>query len=505
MENAILTQSSRSTARHVVIVGGGPAGLSAALAAKNAGARVTLIESSDQLGGQFWRHLPAECAGAKEAKLHHSWDTYTRLRDGVLNDENCEVMFEAQVWSLEYDHDTQLALNILVGPPDGTDRTSVRLTPDALVLATGAHDRTLPFPGWDLPGVFTAGAAQAFAKSERIAVGKRVVVAGAGPFLLPVMSSLATANAEVIGVFEASQVRNLTNWITRAPWKMLGAAHKGSELVEYVGIHLRHRVPYHLGSAVIAAHGTDQVESVTVAKIDHNWQPIPGTEKQYEVDAVCVSHGFTPRIELAIAAGCTISSSRFVQVNTRQETSVPNIYAAGEITSIGGCDAALSEGEIAGHCAAGGDLQAPSLRRAVRAQATFAHFADRLEAAHGVRSGWMSWVDDDTVLCRCEETKFGAFRDTVALTESSGLRSTKLTTRVGLGICQGRICGRNVEAILAQLTGDPQGDGARTDRRPIVTPVRLGDIACSGDTLQDPQSPPHRVDDQAIYPTESEA
>jgi len=166
--------ASNPDTKHVVVVGGGPAGLAAAVAASKEGARVTLVEASDELGGQFWRHLPAERAGAKEAKLHHNWDTYVQLRESVLNADSCEVLLEAQVWAIEIE-DAKPVLNVVVGNVDDGDRTPVRLYPDALVLATGAHDRTLPFPGWDLPGVFTAGAAQAFAKSERIAVGERVI------------------------------------------------------------------------------------------------------------------------------------------------------------------------------------------------------------------------------------------------------------------------------------------------------------------------------------------
>jgi NADPH-dependent 2,4-dienoyl-CoA reductase/sulfur reductase-like enzyme len=464
----------------VVVVGGGPAGMAAVRAALAAGARVTLLESSDALGGQFWRHLPEERAGAKEAKLHHNWDTYASLRDAVLAHPRCDVRLESQVWSLETTADGRPALNVLTGPPDSVDREPSRLEPDALVLATGAHDRTLPFPGWTLPGVFTAGAAQAFAKSERIAVGKRVVVAGAGPFLLPVMSSLVAARARVVGVYEANRLRNLRHWVAKAPWRMLGAAHKGGELLEYVSAHVRHRVPYRTGHVVVAAHGTTHVERVTLAKVDANWAPIAGTEFDVEADAVCVSHGFTPRIELAIAAGCEISPERFVRVDARQRTSVPGVYAAGEITSIGGCDSALAEGEIAGYCAAGGAPGDRALRRAVRSRDTFVHFADRLEAAHGIRRGWTAWLQRDTLLCRCEETKVGTFTDAVRTTGAPGLRSTKLSTRAGLGICQGRICGRNVEALLAVLTGSPEGDGASTDRRPVVTPVRLGDLASVG-------------------------
>src|SRR5699024_7113858 len=173
-------------------------------------------------------------AGAKEAKLHHNWDTFVQLRESVLNADTCEVLLEAQVWAIEIE-DAKPVLNVVVGNVDDGGRTPVRLNPEALVLATGAHDRSLPLPGWDLPGVFTAGAAQAFAKSERIAVGERIIVAGAGPFLLPVMSSLAAANAKVVGVFEANRIGNLKNWLLNAPWKLAGAAHKGGEESEAEG------------------------------------------------------------------------------------------------------------------------------------------------------------------------------------------------------------------------------------------------------------------------------
>src|SRR5690625_1148316 len=93
--------ASNPDTKHVVVVGGGPAGLAAAVAASKEGARVTLVEASDELGGQFWRHLPAERAGAKEAKLHHNWDTYVQLRESVLNADSCEVLLEAQVWAIE--------------------------------------------------------------------------------------------------------------------------------------------------------------------------------------------------------------------------------------------------------------------------------------------------------------------------------------------------------------------------------------------------------------------
>jgi NADPH-dependent 2,4-dienoyl-CoA reductase/sulfur reductase-like enzyme len=480
----------------ILILGAGPAGLAAARAARRRGADVTLVDSSEQLGGQFWRHLPDARPAARERLLHHGWDTFRSLQAELAADDGCRILMSASVFAIESGDTGPGRVHIVVGPSDGVGRERIELSPDAIVLATGAHDRTLPFPGWDLPGVFTGGAAQALAKGERLAVGRRVVVAGAGPFLLPVAASLAATGSRVLGVFESSRVSSLARgWMPR-PWQLLPAAKKGVELAGYLGGHLRNRIPYTAGASVIAAHGTDRVESVTVASLDANWTPVAGTEREIAVDAVCVSHGFTPRLELAIAAGCRITAERFVAVDDAQETSVPGVFAAGEITGIGGVDLALAEGAIAGHAAAGGN---PSdLRRAVRQRRVFAGFARRIEAAHGIRPGWPDMVTDDTLVCRCEEVSFGALCRTAESTASTSLRSLKLSTRAGLGICQGRVCGRSLEQLIARrLPGNTLGDVVSTDRRPLAIPLRLGELAAaarpsdsrpSTDPLKGPQS-----------------
>src|SRR5690606_38215905 len=163
---------------------------------------------------------------------------------------------------------------------------------------------------------------------------------------------------------------------------------------------------------------------------------------------------------------------RFVHVDVDQRTSVDDVYAAGEITGIGGVDAALVEGRIAGHRAAGGDVA--DLGPALRRRRAAADLARRIEAAHGVRPGWTSWMREDTLVCRCEEVSYGRLRDVAAATSQTSLRSLKLTTRAGLGICQARMCGRTVEA----LTGvDPTRAADTSDRRPLAAPIRLGDLA----------------------------
>jgi len=473
------------SARSVVVVGAGPTGLSAARAAARAGAEVTLLDASDQVGGQFWRHraLPGGTTSPDEHRYHHGWGTFTALRDVVLGHPRVTVLTSAQVWALER-LDDGVRLRVLVGPADAAGREHLTLTPDALVLATGAHDRTLPFPGWQLPGVTTAGAAQALAKSERVAVGDRVVVAGAGPFLLPVATSLLLTGARVLSVHEAATPAALAHgWVSR-PAGLLGAAHKLGELGGYAGALARHRVAYRLGEAVVAARGDGRVEEVTVARVDARWSPVPGTERTVAADAVAVSHGFTPRLELAVAAGCAISPDRFVVVDDEQRSSVPGVWAAGELTGIGGAEAALAEGWVAGHRAASGPPDDAGLARAVRRRARSADFTRRLEAAHGIRGGWTSWLRDDTLVCRCEEVDAGTLRAAACATGSTDLRSVRLTSRAGLGPCQARICGRTVAELVDAAGPDaspgapaPEAPPAVPDRRPLVVPVRLGDLA----------------------------
>jgi NADPH-dependent 2,4-dienoyl-CoA reductase/sulfur reductase-like enzyme len=461
--------------RTVIIIGGGPAGLAAASAALDRGARVVMLEAAARLGGQFWRH-PAD-RSATDTGLQHGWRTFLELTDRISGDPSARVITNAQVWAI--DHDLQgPRVQAAVGVADGPGREMISIAGDSLIIATGAHDRTLPFPGWDLPGVVTGGAAQAMAKAEAVAVGARVAVSGSGPFLLPVAASLAAAGAQVVGVFEASTPGALAaGWLPRAPW----LAGRVPELAGYLAELAARRIPYRTGRAVIRAHGDPSVSGVTVSRVDGDWRPFPGTAEYFDADAVCVSHGFTPRLELAIAAGCAISADRFVTVDDAQSTSVAGVYAAGETTGIGGSDVALAEGRIAGHVAAGGAPTDPELRRPVRRRATLRRLAAAIRDGHRIGRNWTSWLTDDTVICRCEEVSYGRLRTVLAATGTTGLRPAKLTTRVGLGPCQGRICGPTVEELL--IGADRRsGDGVIIDRRPIAAPIRLGELAREPDS-----------------------
>ena len=369
--------------------------------------------------------------------MHHQWQRYQQLRSAIGSDPALTVDVGAHVWAIER-RDDGVRVNMVRATSTDGSTPRVNHRPGVGPGHRGARSRSSR-PGWTLPGVVTAGAAQAMAKGERIAIGERVVIAGAGPFLFPVTDSVQKSGSSVVGVYEAAGIRQLArHWLVR-PWELRSATNKMAELTGYVGTHLRGRIPYRPGWGIVAINGTDRVESATVARLDEEWRPVAGTERIVECDAVCLGHGFTPRLELAIAAGCGLSRDRFVTVDRAQRTSVPSVFAAGEITGIGGVDLALAEGEIAGWVAAGGAPTDSQLAAAVRARAAFARFARRMAAAHRIGSGWTDWLEPSTVVCRCEEVDYGTLLAVRRDTESVGLRSLKLTTRAGLGLCQGRI------------------------------------------------------------------
>ncbi|TDD45617.1 FAD-binding protein, partial [Kribbella antibiotica] len=379
----------------VVVVGAGPAGMAAALAAADGGASVVLIDAGRAVGGQFHRQAAAEF-GVRGKEFGAS---------RVLSHERITYLPESSAWAVE-----GLRLWVQSGAADAAGRSAFAVDSQAVVLATGAYDRVLPFPGWDLPGVYTAGAAQALAKGQRIAVGRRVVVAGTGPFLLPVAESLVGVGASVVGLFEANRLATVVRGWSSDP---MVAVSKLGELAGYARVLAQHRVLLRHGWTVTEAHGSDRVEAVTVARLDVGWNPLPGTERRIECDAVCVGFGFTPQLELAVAAGSRLTDDGLaVVVDSQQQTTTPGVFAAGELTGIGGAALSAAEGVVAGAAAARsvGHSTAVNTERLPRLQ----RFAAALGRAYPVREGWKAWSVASTVVCRCEEVCRGEVEGAVA-------------------------------------------------------------------------------------------
>lgn len=449
----------------VVVVGAGPAGLHAALAAAEAGADVLVVDGAAELGGQFHRR-PAGAAGPPVARR-------------VLDHPLVTVLGDTSVWSVQPGR----RLHLVSGPADSPGAVMSTVDASALVLATGAHDRVLPFPGWELPGVLTAGAAQTLAKTQRLAPGRRVLVAGTGPFLLPVTAALLDVGADVPAVLDATGPTAAARGWAAHPATLARGTPLIAQLAGYAATLARHRVRYRPRTAVVAAHGDSRLTAVTTARLDADWHELPGTRRELAVDAIAVGVGFTPRTELAVAAGCRLDGE-FVAVTAAQVTSVPGVFAAGELTGIAGAQAAAAEGTLAGLAAAAWVGRPISRRRRATALRRVRHargHAAALAAAWPVRAGWRDWVTPDTVVCRCEEVDHAALAAAVRDRDVTGVRSLKLSCRVGLGRCQGRLCGTNAvelaDALRATHGRPPLTDRAAFAGRPIATPIRLGDLA----------------------------
>lgn len=416
-------QVDRALTGDVVVVGAGPAGIAAACAAAERGKRVVLVDNNPWPGGQIWKAPPA----GEIPPLAASW----RRR---LEACGAEVLGRATVFAaLERNR-------LLAASPDG----GIVLTGEKIILATGARELALPFPGWTLPGVLAPGGLESLAKSGWPVRGKRVVVAGSGPLLLAAASGLKRHGATIVAMAEQAPWTRLLRFgltLTRRPGKLLE------------GLAIQRRLwatPYRCGWWPVRAEGDGRVEAVVLTD-GRRRRTLP-------CDYLACGFGLVPNVELAQLLGCRLRAG-LVEVDGCQETTVRHVFCAGEPTGIGGMDCALVEGQIAGLCAAGYTGEA---RRLFRRREGWHRFRENLATAFVLRDELRGLAAADTVVCRCEDVR----RD--ALEGCAGFRAAKLQTRCGMGACQGRTCG----AATRFLWG-----WENDSHRPPILPVRLAALA----------------------------
>jgi len=408
----------------ILIVGAGPAGMAAALAAAPSGARIAVLDDNPAAGGQIWRdgpqaHLPAL---AREYRRH------------LEAQANIQLLPASRVVALAGPQ------ALLVEDPE----QGRVIEYEKLILCTGARELLLPFPGWTLPGVTGAGGLQALIKGGLPVAGERIVIAGSGPLLLASAATARDNGAQVLHILEHaswSAVAGFATQLPRWPHKLLqsfGLFHPG----------------YRASSHVVEALGDGRLEALRLN--------IGGQLREIACEPLACGFGLVPNLQLGQALGCRIDNSA-IAVDAWQATSLAGVYAAGESTGFGGSEKALVEGAIAGHAAVGEQEAAQCLWSQ---RQRWHGFARALNGAFALGDAVRQLARPDTLICRCEDVPLSA------VTDHQGWSQAKLASRCGMGACQGRVCGAAAQALFGWQPPAP---------RPPFSPARIDTLLQLGD------------------------
>jgi NADPH-dependent 2,4-dienoyl-CoA reductase/sulfur reductase-like enzyme len=461
----------------VLVVGGGPAGMSAALATSQAGLRTLLVDERPTLGGQIFKQPGPGFTITDTGPLGAQW-RFGRALVRRAEDSGVDLATRTAVVDLEPYRDGWTAIL-------ATDHGTRSVTVPRVVVAAGAHDRPVVFPGWTLPGVITAGGLQTLAKTQRFLPGRRMVFAGSGPVALAFPAQLAGFGADIAVALEAGPAPGPADVlrIARTAW---GNRDLLRDAARYRSQLLRHRIPLRYGRMVIRAEGDRRVEQVVHAAVDADWRVVPGTEETVEADLLCVGYGFVPSPELLRLVGCgfddvEVLGGPVVRRDSWCRTTVPGIYAAGDGTGVEGSWVAIDEGTVAGLAAAmdGGALRAeqavPRAARARRRLSARRALATATARMYRIGPGIYELADAGTVVCRCEEVTAGALGAAVA--EVGDVSVAKALTRAGMGPCQGRNCGRHIAAMIGRAHQIPLDAVPPATPRMPVRPVSIAALA----------------------------
>ena len=400
----------------VLVVGGGGAGLSAAAAAAQNGAKTVVIDENPGFGGQIWRKSLTR-VNTKAARLV-----------SLLESRGVELLPATTV----FDRISRSSVAAEL------ESESIEFEFEKLIIATGARERFLPFPGWTLQNVFGVGGLQALVKGGYSIKNKRIVIAGTGPLLPAVAEFLVDHGGKLVIIAEQARLSSLIAF----GYASVGLPSKLSQAVKLLPKTLGR---YRTGSYVSCAFGDEGVNSV---EIESN-----RTTVVYDCDILATGFHLVPNLELPRLFGlnCTASGCK---VDRFQRTSNNQVFAVGETTGVGGIELAQIEGTIAGLSAVGADSEAAAF---FKKRSRYQRFSDALEKAFLIRQEILELSDDETLVCRCEDVSFGRLR------EFRSWRDAKLKTRCGMGPCQGRICGAATELLF--------GWSPQSVRSPIV-PVK---------------------------------
>ncbi len=452
----------------LIVIGAGPAGGNAALAAAEAGLSVVLLDEQPAPGGQVWR-APVPGTDGNEGTPDR------REGDGLraaLAASVVEVRTARRAWSVGGNFRVDA-----VGP-EGNEWVEA----PRLVAATGAYERVVPFPGWTLPGVIGLAGATVLLKSHGMVPAGPVVVAGCGPLLAAVAAGIVKAGGTVAAVVDLA---GAGDWLAAAP-RLLSRPDQMATGLGWVARIAGRRVPVLFRHTVRRADGTDRVAGVTVGPVDGAGAPIAGAERTFEAATLVVGHGLIPGAEIPRLFRAAQRYDRTLGghvpvLDPDGRTSVPGLYAAGDGVGVRGAAAAVEAGRLAGLAVAldagriGADLWSERATPARFRLDRLGPFSTAMARMMAARAGQIAAVPAGTVVCRCEDVT----RAEIEAAVTAGAREMnqlKHFTRCGMGPCQGRMCGDAVAELLALTLGRDRSAVVPWTGRPPLRPVPLGDL-----------------------------
>ncbi|MBM3090309.1 FAD-dependent oxidoreductase [Ensifer sp. T173] len=469
-----VTHAEQLAARYdLVVVGAGPGGLSAAIEASTAGARVLVVDENRCLGGQIYRAITRNTPERQPFLGEDYWKGRS-IAAAFLDDMAVDYAPSTTVWDLVPADGARPCDNAVVGLSIGG--TTRRIEARAVILATGAMERPMPVSGWTLPGVMTAGAAQIALKSIAGIPKGRTVLAGCGPLLYLLAAQLLDAGADITALVDTTDKRQRLPALRHLP-DFLRSPYVAKGLALLIKVRRRTRIISNVSQ--LSINGTDKAQGVAFRA--------GGRHQTIAADCVLLHQGVIPNINLASAAGCEIEwndRQRAFQPRTDRQgrTTTTGIFVAGDGAFIGGAQHAAVSGRIAALaalCDLG--LTTPSSvgERAGRLEAereTYLRGRDFLDVLYRPAQQFRAPPDEGTIVCRCEEVTAGALRQAIAL-GPPGPNQLKTFTRCGMGPCQGRLCASTVtEMMAAERRVSPSGIGTYRLRAP-VKPLRLSELA----------------------------
>lgn len=454
----------------IAVLGAGPAGVGAAVAATRAGARVLIVDEAPETGGQVYRALPEGISLSASASSPEAAEG-ARQR-AALAASGATLALGHRVWLVTE------GFRIDALAPDGP----VSWQAGRVIAATGTHERVVPFPGWTLPGVIGLAATTILLKSQRMAPGRRVFVAGCGPLLAYVGRGISKVGAQVVGVADLAGpgdwARALPRMVARPDLLARGGA--------WVAGLAASRVPYFPRSHVTRAERTEEgALRITLQRLGRDGAPERDGERVVEADALAVGHGLVPGTELTrlLRAQHDWQPERggwVARRDARFRTTVPGLYLAGDGGGISGAAAAWHQGRIAGLAAVLDAGIGTGIEDQITQEARALRMAERFGRAMGAmmapRPALYAGLGAETIVCRCEDIPRAEIEAAIDA-GATEVNQIKQWTRCGMGPCQGRMCGEAAAEIVAARTGgDRASVGLWTGRAPL-RPVALGDLA----------------------------